>query len=380
MPRVLLLALLAIALVTGLAPASAQVDPEPRANLELGVEGPLRGHGAVSGYGFFLWNRPHFLDEDYYLRVIVAPTYARSEWVIDRWPAPGHAIGFGAAGGAFPYNFDEFRQGSHIEEESFWGHGGEVAVTYYRRILLGDVLPLEGQVQLRPQYVVYQRGSSTDRDFRLPADTAIYNGRVGFRLGGVPPELLPDLALELSAWYEASYRDIADPYGLPDQPQPVEHLTQRVWARTGGIIKLPAGHAVRLFLTGGTAGDPDALSSFRLGSALPFRSEFPLVLHGYYLDEVFARRFWLFNGGYRFPVWPGSQRVTLQLSFDYAQVDYVPGHELPRTGLRGVGADLCVVLTPRVTLVIGYGYGFDAPRGDGDFGGHEAHTLLELRF
>ncbi len=47
-------------------------------------------------------------------------------------------------------------------------------------------------------------------------------------------------------------------------------------------MRLPAGHAVRLFLTAGTAEDSDALSGFRLGSALPFRSEFPLVLHDYY--------------------------------------------------------------------------------------------------
>jgi hypothetical protein len=379
MPRTLLLAVLAATLLAGVVPAGAQLDPEPRANLELGVEGPLRGHGTVSGYGFFLWNRPHFLDEDYYLRVILAPTYARGEWVIDRWPASGHAIGLGAAGGVFPYNFDEFRQGSHVPEESFWGHGGEVALSYYRRVFLADVLPIEGQVQLRPQYVVYQRSDSTDSAFRLPADTAIYNGRVGVRLGGVPPELLPDLALELSAWYEASYRADADPYGLPDDPQTLEHLTQRVWGRAGGILKLPAGHSVRAFVTGGTSGATDALSSFRLGSALPFRSEFPLVLHGYYLDEVFARRFWLFNAGYRLPVWPGSRRVALELSFDYAQVEYVARHELPRHGLRGVGADLVVSLTSRMTLMIGYGYGFDAPRGE-DFGGHEAHTLLEYRF
>jgi hypothetical protein len=38
-----------------------------------------------------------------------------------------------------------------------------------------------------------------------------------------------------------------------------------------------------------------------------------------------------------------------------------------------------VRLTPRVTLVLGYGYGPDAPRA-GRFGGHELNTLIEVKF
>jgi hypothetical protein len=128
-------------------------------------------------------------------------------------------------------------------------------------------------------------------------------------------------------------------------------------------------------LTAGTAENADALSSFRLGSALPFRSEFPPILHGYYVEEVFARRFWLLNFAYRFPILPDSERVKLQLSFDYARVDYASGHELPRHGLRGVG----VAVTRRLSLMLGWGYGFDALR-NGSFGGQEAHALMEVKF
>jgi hypothetical protein len=44
-----------------------------------------------------------------------------------------------------------------------------------------------------------------------------------------------------------------------------------------------------------------------------------------------------------------------------------------------VGADLTAALTDRLTLILGYGYGLDAPRGD-SFGGHEVNTLLEFKF
>ncbi len=357
----------------------AQIDPEPRANLELGVEGPLRGRGPTTGYAFFLWNRPHFIEEDWYWRVVFAPTYLISDLVRDRWPGPGHALGVGAGGGLFPYNFDEFRDGSLKERESFWGHGGELTLAYYRRLRIADLLPVEGQLRLRPQYQFYQRTGDTDPRFRLPADTAIYSGRVGIRVGGEPPELLPDLALEASIWYEASYRQHAEPYGFPEAPVRAEHASQQLWGRAGGIIHVSKTHVARVFLTAGTASNADALSSFRLGSALPFRREFPLVLHGYYVDEIYARRFWLLNAAYRFPLWPGSERVKLQLAFDYAVVDYLAGHTLPRRSLRGLGADLNVALTDWVTLLLGYGYGWDAPR-NGGFGGHEVNTLLEFKF
>jgi hypothetical protein len=377
--RVLVGALLATAVLGLPARTTAQIDPEPRLNLELGLEGPLRGDGPLSGYAFFLWNQPHFLEEDWYLRVVFAPTYVISDLVRDRWPGPGHAIGFGLGGGFFPYNFDEFRNGSHLEKESFWGHGGESTLSYYRRLKLFDKLPVEGQLRFHPQYVVYQRSGDTDHRFRLPADTAIYSSRVGVRVGGEPPELFPDLAVEVSAWYEASRRQTAEVYGFPEAPIRAESTPQQAWARAGGVFTVSTNQSARLFVTAGTSRDVDALSSYRLGSALPFRREFPLVLHGYYVDEVFASRFWLLNASYRFPLWPGSRRVRLQLSFDYARVGYLEGHALPRRNLRGVGADLSIALTKWATLVLGYGYGWDAPRGRG-FGGHEANSLIEFKF
>ena len=103
------------------------------------------------------------------------------------------------------------------------------------------------------------------------------------------------------------------------------------------------------------------------------------MLHGYNVEEVFARRFWLVNLAYRFPIWPGQDRVHLQLLGDYARVDYVKAHRLPHTGLAGVGANLSVALTKRITLVAGYGYGIDARRGHG-FGGHDVDAQFEFKY
>ncbi len=364
----------------GLAPVvSAQVDTEPRTYLEMGAEGPLRGNGGVSGYAILLLNRPHFLADDLYGRLVIAPTYINSELALDGWPAAGHAIGVGVNGGLFQNDFDEFRNGQHKKRESFDGDGGEASLTYYRRIMIGDRLPIEGQLRLRPGYVEYERGGDTDPRFRLPPDSAMYGTRVGVRLGGVPPELLPTAALEASIWHATNYREHTRSYGFSEQPQELEHLTQRTYGRVGGIATLWDTQVVQLFVSAGTAENVDALSSFRLGGGLPFRSDFPLILHGYYGGEVFANRFWLANLSYRFPIWPDSQRVRLQISADYAQVDYLSGHALPRTQLRGLGLDLLVAVTAQSVVVFGYGYGVDAPRGT-SFGGHEASILIEVKF
>jgi hypothetical protein len=346
----------------------------------MGLEGPIRGDGPLSAYGFVLLNRPDFPAEDLYLRVVISPLYVTSELVRDRWPADGHAVGIGVGGGLLANNFNEFRNGEYLERESFWGHGAAVTLSYYwRQLKIAGVLPVEGQLRLRPQYVIYDSGLDTSSAVRLPPDSAIYSVRAGIRAGGVPPELFPEKAVELSVWHEVSYRDTPGRFGLPERLEETQHFTQRSWARAGGIATPWSNHTVSLFLTAGAAEDTDVLSVFRLGGVLRFRSELPLLLHGYSAEEIFARRFLLVNASYRLPPVPGVERLRLQLSGDYAQVDYFSGHALPHRGLAGAGADLTIALTERATLVVGYGYGFHAPR-DGRLGGQEAHALFEMRF
>ena len=129
-----------------------------------------------------------------------------TEFVQDHWPFGRHAISIGLNGGGFRFGHEEYRDGSYQAEESFWGHGAEMPLSYYAGTKLFDKLPLQGQLRLTPAYVVYQKSFDTDDRFVLPPDTGLLTGRAGLRLGGVPPELLPRIALEASAWYEATWR------------------------------------------------------------------------------------------------------------------------------------------------------------------------------
>ena len=355
------------------------IDAESRTYIQGGVETPFRGNGPVTGYGYLFITRPHFLHEDLYLRLVIPPGYFISELVRDHWPSQNSAVGFGVSGGLWADSQVEFRSGRFEKEESFSGHSAGGTVAYYLRgPKIGGLLPLEGQIRVNPKYVLYDRTDDTSNRFRLPENSAIYDGRVGVRLGGMPPELFPSAALEASVWHAVSYREAAGRYGLPERPQESEHLTQRTWTRLGAIYTF-SGTQASAFLNAGIAEDVDALSAFRLGGGLRLRAEFPLMLHGYNVEEVFARRFWLVNLAYRFPIWPGQDQVHLQLLADYARVDYVRDHQLPRSGLAGVGANLSVALTKSITLAVGYGYGIDAPRHR-SFGGHEVDAQFEFKY
>ena len=355
------------------------IDAEHRAYIQSGVENPLRGNGPFTGYGYFFLTRPHFLYEDLYLRLVIPPGYFISEVALDHWPSQNSAIGVGLSGGVWADGQVEFRNGRYEEEESFSGHSVGTTLAYYLRgPKVANLLPLEGQVRVSPKYVLYDRADDTARRFRLPENTMLYEMRAGIRLGGVPPELFPQGALEASVWHTVGYRGAAGHYGLPERPQESKHLTQRTWTRLGGIFPF-WGTEASVFLNAGTAEDVDPLSAFRLGGGLRLRAEFPLLLHGYNVEEIFARSFALLNAGYRFPIWPGQDRVHLQLLADYARVEYVRNHRLPRRGLAGVGTSLSIAVTKHITLALGYGYGIDAPRGRG-FGGHEVDTQFEFKY
>jgi hypothetical protein len=355
------------------------MDDETRLQLQGGVETPVRGNGPWTGYGYLFYTRPHFLAEDLYLRLVIPPGYLISELIYDKWPSQHSAVGVGVSGGLWAESQAEWRHGRFERADSFSGHSAGGTLAYYLRgPKIGGLLPLEGQIRANPKYVWYDRTDDTARRFRLPENTAVYDMRAGIRLGGVPPELFPKVAAELSLWHAVGYRENAGRYGLPERPEETEHLTQRTWTRVGGIYTFWVTQA-SAFLNAGIAEDVDALTAFRLGGGLRLRAEFPLMLHGYNVEEIFARRFVLLNLAYRFPIWPGQDRVHLQLLADHARVDYVRGHRLPRSGLTGVGANLSVALTKRITLVAGYGYGIDAPRHH-SFGGHDIDAQFEFKY
>jgi len=245
------------------------MDDETRTYIEGGGEIPLRGDGPLTGYAYLFLTRPHFLDKDLYLRLVIPPGYFMSELIRDKWPSEHSAIGVGISGGFLADSQVEFRDGRFKEEESFSGHSAGGTLAYYLRGPKIGPLPLEAQIRANPKYVWYDRTDDTSHRFRLPENTAIYDARVGVRLGGVPPELFPKAAAELSFWHALGYRDNAGRYGLPERPEETEHFTQRTWTRLGAMYTFSGAQQVSAFLNAGIAedSDPSPRSAWAVGSA-----------------------------------------------------------------------------------------------------------------
>jgi len=357
--------------------AHSQIDPEQRRLIQLGYNQPLEGHGPIAGYGFFYWNQPHFYATNVTLRLSVAPIYLDSELGFSESLGPNTDLAVGLAGGGFAYTYSEVRGGRYIRGESFFGHGGEISSSLYHRFNPNYEIPLWLVVRGSVHRFVYAR-DETASSFQLPEDRTSFHVRTGLRFGGEEPTLTAPVAMELSLWHESQFRANSGPYGF-DGDRRVEADSHLFWAR--GLLKLmfESEHLLEASVTAGTSADADRFSAYRLGGVLPFASEFPLNIPGYYFQELSAKQFVLLNGQYSFPLTPKrSWRLTTFAAI--GPVDYLEGLEQPGHWHSGVGGGLTYISPSGAWLgTLIYGHGFDAIRSDGR-GANQIGILLQYDF
>lgn len=355
-----------------------QVDPVHRQLIQVGYSQPLQGLSPFPGYAFYYWNKPGFLRTNLTLRLAVAPVYLDSELGVSGVLGPNTDLGFALAGGGFADTYSEVRGGKYIREESFTGHGVEGGLNLYHRFNPQQRLPLYGIVGGAAHRAFFERDDRTDPAFEIPEDLQYLAVRAGLRLGGAEPLLLPELGFELSAWYEGQFRNETRPYGF-NGDRHVERDIHRLWARAAFNYTFKSRQLLSLAITGGSSLDADRFGAYRLGSWLPFTSEFPLNLPGYFYQELSARN--LVHANLQFVQPLGhSERWSLALMMATALVDYAPGVQQPGHWHSGLGGGL-VYLPPSKAwqVIVGYGYGIDAIRHD-DRGAHSISILVQFDF
>ena len=372
------LALGALSAALGFACAAhAQIDPERRDLFEFGYDQPVHGHAPVGAYIFYYLSRPQFGDADHALRVALSPVYVDAEWAVRDALGPHTDLGIGVAGGGFADDYNEIHRGRWLRDQSFTGHDGGVDVTLYHLFNPGDRMPLNGILRGDIRYVAFERDSENPPAFVIPENQPIASVRVGLRAGGIEPVLAPDVAAELSAWYEARFRLDPGSYGFAGDRR-VESTVQRFWARALFIYTLPkSGQRIALQAIGGASVHGDRLSAWRIGGILPLYAEFPLVLPGYYEGELSARNFVLAGADYMLPLDP-AQRWQLGVGAAVARIDFTPGLTEPHAWNSGMSASLGYTPTSKAwkaSLV--YGHAFDAIR-NGHRGADSVSLLMEL--
>lgn len=345
---------------------SAQIDPARRELIQLGYNQPLEGRGPLAAYGFYYLNQPQFIHRtNLTLRLAVAPVYLDSELGISQALGPRTDVGLGLAGGGFADSYSEVHRGKYERHESFIGHGGELSASIYHLFNPASRIPLYAVLRGGVHFSSFHEDSETPSTFELPDDQAILRARAGLRWGGREPVMLPDVAMELSAWYEGDYRTASGGYGFANDRQ-LNSDAHQFWGRGLLTYTIPRWeHTFGVNLIGGGALNVDRFGSFRLGGNLPLNSEFPLSLPGYYFQELSARSFMLMGLSYAVPLGP-LQRWRVSAGATTAYVDYLPALAQPGHWHTGVGGGL-VYRSPSDSwqLAVAYGYGFDAIRSEG---------------
>jgi hypothetical protein len=359
--------------------AHAQIDPEARQLLHLGFSQSLLDDGPGAAYAFYYWNMPNVPSTNQTLRLTLAPVYVDGELGFKGLLGEATDLGVGLFGGGFAYTYDEVRGGDYFRDESFDGHGGGGSLSLYRLLNPAGPIPLSGQVRVGADYRAYSDNDSTDDTFELPDSQPFLHLRAGLRWGGSEPVLNPRLAMEISAWYEFEQRTDGGPYGFAGDRE-LESTSHRFLGRAQLAVTAPESeHYITAGLMGGSVISPDRLSAYRLGGALPFTSEFPLYLPGYFYQELSTKNFGLLYGSYSIPL-DAAKRWQVTAAAATALVDYVDDLDQPGQWHSGLSGGFGYTSRNRRWRVLAaYGYGVDAIRSDGR-GGHSVSALFQYIF
>ena len=218
---------------------SAQIDPARRDLVQFGYNQAFQGHVPVAGYAFYYHNQPDFLRTNLTLRLAVAPVYLDSELGFVNGLGPNTDFGIGVAGGGFADSYNEIHNGTYFPSESFEGNGAEMSASLYHLFNPADQIPLNYVLRGSAHYSFYKRNNDTAPDFELPNDHASFDVRTGLRWGGVEPTLFPPLAMELSAWYEGSFRTDPGTYGI-NHAYDLRPQSQLFWSEAARVLNSPA--------------------------------------------------------------------------------------------------------------------------------------------
>lgn len=371
-----LLIVLAVFRLVGSACLHAQIDPVDRRVVQIGYAQPIHEHGPIAAYAFYYHNQPGFLRTNLTLRLAVAPVYLDAELGVREALGPYTDLAIGLSGGGFADSYNELRRGDFITAESFIGHAAELNTSLYHLFNPGQNIPLSGILRSSFHGSIFNRDSRTDPDFQVPDNLASIALRTGLRIGGREPYITPYLAGEYSVWYEGHYRSDPGTYGF-DGDRRIREFSHLFWNRALLAYTFPESQRhLEVALTAGTSLNPDRFSAYRLGSFLPFVTEFPLSLPGYHIEEITASQFVLLNAQFLQPLTPNKSWNLLAIG-SVATVDYLSGMQQPGHYHAGLGGGL-YYQSPSGAWHLGaaYAHGFTAIRTDRR-GGHSVILMVQ---
>ena len=366
--------------------AWGQIDTDRRLLAQGGYNQPLEGRGPLAAYAYVYWNEPNYPWTNITLRAAISPAYVDTELGFLNLLGPATSLGLGLAGGGFADSYADVQNGALNDAESFFGAGVEASVSVYhtfnpmpkgeRPDSLTEV-PLSLIVRNSFRGAFYSANDDTSPLFKVPNPQPTYGLITGLRWGGREPELFKD-AFEISGWYELMARTRPQSYGYDNELQ-MESASQLFWGRILFARKFAKRARMELSLTGGSSVDPDRFSAYRLGGALPLGADFPLVIPGYYYQEISAQTFAVVAGQVLYPITQDG-RFEVGVLGAAANVSYLEGMSLGQPWNSGIGCGLAYHSPSGAWhVLVGYGHGFNAPR-NGERGANSLSLLVQYGF
>ncbi len=353
---------LAAAALFAAAPAPAQIDDTKRLLFEGGYEDGIGNPSPSSPYAFLYLNQPGAAGPGSAWRLALAPVYADTELGLPGIFGTRTDLGLGFSGGGYAFGHSEVRRGNELSGESFVGHGGGPSVSLYPHFGNVGPLPLNGVFRVSAVYTDYQPTAFTDASYEPPPDEWTGAARAGLRLGGVEPGLDRGRALEVSLWGETRLRDKPASYGY-NGDRLVRRDLNLYWTRILVSLPAPGGTRVSGGLNAGGGVGVRRLSAYHLGGMTTQTAEFPLILPGYFGQEIQASRFiqaWAHTG---LPI-RDSKRFFADLTAAAATVSPVPGTDAG--GINHVGFSAGISFVPMdgsLRAELAYAYAPTALRG-----------------
>jgi hypothetical protein len=148
----------------------------------------------------------------------------------------------------------------------------------------------------------------------------------------------------------------------------------------GNVATQEKTQSATVYLRGGTGGNLDRLSAFRIGGGTDYdRNPYRFRAHGYFFNEFLCDTFYGYNVDVHKQV---SNSIVAYLAYDHAFANVFNGETFSSktTQIRGVGGGIEYYGLFGGNLRVIYGYGMDADREDTDSKNHEMIVAYERYF
>ena len=333
------------------------------------------GRGYPTGFGFFSWKKSAWpwISSDF--KFIFAGISGDAELIFRGLIASDTHFGLGLNYQTLG-RFEEYQRGQ-IAIENRMETNKVTGRLFLEQSIIAEYAEI-AKIRLIYEfgYEDYSRDDDTAPAFILAPSGTFQSMKLNGNTGHLNRPLYSPSGWNLNLTFEAVFRNHWHRWGPPNLwDSPSEF--QKMQLNTSYVFSSFYEQKMIAKLNGGIGNGLDRLSAYKIGGSLAGIFD-PLVLHGFYAQEIFAEDYGLLNLDYVFPLLK-EQEMALHLYLDSAVTQRSDILDHQAHGWIGVGSGVSLKGWLDSQWLFGYGYGINAQRKS-DHGGHEVFAQMTKSF